>query len=116
MTLQAIGFFLVESSIMESGKGIDEMRSSKPMFELGQIVTTRTIAESVEPSKVASMIRNHVTGDFGILENDDIDMNKAAIKNGDDRILSAYIANGSKIYVITEWDRSYTTVLFANEY
>ena len=92
------------------------MRDSQPLFSLGTIVTTRTIAESVEPEKVASMIRNHATGDFGILENEDIDMNKAAIKNGDDRILSAYVVDGSKVYVITEWDRSYTTVLFANEY
>ena len=92
------------------------MKSSQPLFSLGTIVTTRTIAESVDAAKVANMIRNHATGDFGILEKDDIDMNKAAIKNGDDRILSAYIVNGEKVYVITEWDRSYTTVLFANEY
>jgi len=91
------------------------MRSSTPLFELGQIVTTRTISESVDPKKVASVIRNHVTGDFGILENEDIDANKEAIKQGD-RVLSAYVVDGSKVYVITEWDRSYTTVLFANEY
>ena len=92
------------------------MRSSKPLFDLGQLVTTRTIADSIDPAKVASMIRNHVTGDFGILHNDDIDMNHEAIKSGEDRILSAYVANGQKVYVITEWDRSYTTVLFADEY
>jgi hypothetical protein len=92
-----------------------KMRSSRPLFELGQIVTTRTVSESLEAAKVSSMIRNHVTGDFGILENEDIDANKEAIKHGD-RVLSAYIADGSKVYVITEWDRSYTTVLFADEY
>ena len=91
------------------------MRYSQPLFKLGQIVTTRTVAENLEGSKVASMIRNHVTGDFGILENEDIDANKEAIKHGD-RVLSAYIANGQKVYVITEWDRSHTTVLFADEY
>lgn len=94
------------------------MRSSQPLFQLGQIVTTRTIAESVEPEKVASFIRYHVTCDSSqsCLCNEDLDMNKEAIKNGDDRILSAFMYQGKKVYVITEWDRSYTTVLFADEY
>ena len=101
---------------MGSWKGLMKMNDSQPLFSLGTIVTTRTIAESVDAAKVASMIRSHTTGDFGVLENEDIDANKAAIKNGDDRILSAYVVDGEKVYVITEWDRSYTTVLFANEY
>lgn len=91
------------------------MRSSRPLFELGQIVTTRTIADSVEPSKIAGMIRNHITGDFGILENADIDANKNAIQNGD-RVLSAYMIQGQRIHIITESDRSVTIVLFADEY
>jgi hypothetical protein len=86
------------------------------LFNLGQIVTTRTIADSLEPEKVASMIRKHATGDFGILGNEDIEMNREAIKSNEDRILSAYLVDGVKVYVITEWDRSYTTVLFADEY
>lgn len=92
------------------------MRSSQPLFNLGQVVTTRTIAESLEPEKVANMIRNHVTGDFGVLCNEDIEMNKEAIRTGEDRILSAYVVDGVKVYVITEWNREYTTVLYADEY
>lgn len=97
-------------------KGIDEsMRSSRALFDLGNIVTTKSIADSVEPSKIASMIRNHITGDFGVLCNEDIEANQDAIKNGE-RVLSAYMVNGKKVYIITEWDRSYTTVLYADEY
>ncbi|MDQ0229702.1 hypothetical protein [Metabacillus malikii] len=91
------------------------MRSSRPLFELGQIVKTKSIAENVEPSKIASLIRNHITGDFGILENADIDANKDAIQNGD-RVLSAYMVQGKEVYVITEWDRSHTTVVYADEH
>ncbi len=93
------------------------MRNSKPMFELGQIVTTRTIADDVEPEKIASFIRYHVTLDSSqsCLCNEDLDMNKDAIENGD-RVLSAFMYQGKKVYVITEHDRSYTTVLYANEY
>ncbi|MFZ3591400.1 hypothetical protein ACOI1C_19765 [Bacillus sp. DJP31] len=90
------------------------MRSSRPLFELGQIVKTKSIDESVEPSKIASLIRNHITGDFGILENTYIDDNKDAIQNGE-RVLSAYMVQGKKVYIITEWDRSVTTVLFADK-
>jgi hypothetical protein len=95
--------------------GKKKMRNSKPLFDLGQVVTTRSVAESVDPSKIASMIRNHITGDFGVLENEDIDSNKQAIEQGD-RVLSAYMVQGQKVYVVTEWDRSYTTVLYADEY
>ena len=95
-----------------------KMRYSKPLFELGRIVTTRSIAESVEAAKVSSFIRDHVTCNTSssCLCNEDLDMNKAAIENGDDRILSAFMHMGKKLYVITEWDRSHTTVLFADEY
>jgi ribonuclease BN (tRNA processing enzyme) len=91
------------------------MRNSRALFDLGQIVTTRTVSESIAPEKIATMIRNHITGDFGILENADIDSNHEAIKHGE-RVLSAYMIHGKKIYVITEHDRSATTVLFADEY
>jgi hypothetical protein len=91
------------------------MRNSRPLFDLGQVVTTRSIADSVDPSKIASMIRNHITGDFGVLENEDIDSNKQAIEQGE-RVLSAYMVQGQKVYVVTEWDRSCTTVLYADEY
>jgi hypothetical protein len=99
-------------------KGVIKTRSSQPLFDMGQIVTTRTIAESVEPEKVASFLRDHVTCNTSqsCLCNEDLDMNKAAIKNGDDRVFSAFMHQGKKLYVITEWDRSYTTVLFADEY
>ncbi len=47
------------------------------------------------------------------------DQNDAAVKNGNDRILAAYKNSGPKawkIWIITEWDRSYTTILFPDEY
>jgi hypothetical protein len=92
------------------------MESLEPLFVLGQITVTEGISESLAYEKVHIMIAKHVTGDFGILGNEDIEMNKEAIKSGKDRILSAYLIDGVKVYVITEWDRSYTTVLFADEY
>lgn len=43
-------------------------------------------------------------------------MNDEAIKNGNDRVLAAYETSQGKIYIITEYDRSYTTILFSHEY
>ncbi|WP_036667200.1 MULTISPECIES: hypothetical protein [Bacteria] len=91
------------------------MRNSRALFELGHVVTTRTIADSLEPVKIASLIRQHITGDFGVLDNEDIDSNHEAIKHGE-RVLSAYMVDGEKVYIITEWNREYTTVLYADEY
>ena len=48
---------------------------------------------------------------------DDTKMNDEAVKNGDDRILAVYEDKKyGKIWIITEWDRSVTTILFPSEY
>lgn len=54
--------------------------------------------------------------DWGEMSAEDKRMNDIAVANGNDRILAAYFTSEGKIYIITEWDRSVTTILFANEY
>jgi len=51
---------------------------------------------------------------WGDLDPEDVRANEDALKT-DNRILSAYLTMGRKIFVITESDRSMTTVLFAEE-
>jgi hypothetical protein len=93
------------------------MRSSIPLFELGQVVSTKEIADSLEPIQIATMLKQHITQDTSAfcLCNDDLDLNNKAIQNGD-RVLSAFQTPKGKIYIITESDRSHTTILFADEY
>jgi hypothetical protein len=65
-----------------------------------------------------SCLRRHFSGDWGDLEPEDKNENDLSVKAGF-RILSAYVIPGSqedKIWVITEADRSATTVLFPEEY
>ncbi|MDE6020535.1 MAG: hypothetical protein K2H01_06040 [Ruminococcus sp.] len=51
------------------------------------------------------------------MDDEDKALNDAAVKNGDERIFAAYIdSTGRKIWIITEWDRSATTILFPSEY
>lgn len=89
-----------------------------PRFKLGQTVMTRGVQFMAARGEVnpAQLIRRHLGGDWGDLGAGDKQMNEDAIASGEDRILSAYHVNGEKFYVITEHDRSYTTVLLASEY
>lgn len=50
--------------------------------------------------------------DWGDVPNEDKKMNDSAVKNDDDRIVARY----NDIYIITEYDRSHTTILYTFEY
>lgn len=87
------------------------------LFPLGKLYATPGAIEHLHRAQVLllELIGRHVTGDYGNLCQDDMDMNAQAIESGE-RILSAYQAAGEKIYIITEADRQSTTVLLASEY
>jgi hypothetical protein len=89
------------------------------LFSLGQIVMTRGIADLVAVGKVdvLSLVSRHATGDWGELDAQDKQLNDDAVKSGG-RILSSYCQSPElgKVWIITEWDRSYTTVLLPDEY
>ena len=89
-------------------------------FQLGQVVATRGIKADMDESNlfhnevIASLSRHH-NGDWGVMSEDDKAMNDEALTSGD-RIFSAYETSKGKIWIITEWDRSATTVLYPDEY
>jgi hypothetical protein len=89
-----------------------------PKFSIGQLVATPGALTAVEQSgdNMASYIHRHVQGDWGELCADDILENEFSLQNGL-RLLSAYrLKDGTKIWIITEADRSVTTVLLPEEY
>jgi len=94
----------------------------KTKFKLGQIVMTRAINDDIaDNSKFAKEILKclgrYANADFSDMEyQEDIDRNIAAIKTGDDRIFATYNTSKGKIYIITEWDRSVTTILYPEDY
>lgn len=58
----------------------------------------------------------HASGDRGIVDDDDKKENELSVREGF-RILSAYLTwKGVKIWIITEADRSATTILLPSEY
>ncbi len=95
-----------------------ESRRQTAKFELGQIVATpgalTTLGEhGIDPM---SLVLRHVEGDFGDLDAEDAQSNEFALIS-EARIFSAYnLPKGDRVWVITEWDRSYTTMLLPEEY
>lgn len=90
-------------------------------FKLGQVVITKgvnaRIAESIDFSKFfLESIARYRNCDWGGICNEDRKMNDSAVKNNDDRIVARYNNPHGDIYMITEWDRSVTTILFVHEY
>lgn len=86
---------------------------SNVWFPIGQLVATRGIVDSC--IEVLSLIGRHIKGDWGDLDDEDKQANQRALIDGG-RLFSAYVVDERKVYIITEADRSSTTVLFAEEY
>ena len=86
-------------------------------FEVGQVLITPGAYEELNLRDVAACLMNHVSGDFGIVSEEDKALNEEAIESGEDRILSAYRdRNDVKFWIITDEDRSATTILLPSEY
>ena len=89
----------------------------KALFQLGAVVVTpgakRLMKElGLDP---AHYLARHVTGDWGDLSDDDKKENDFSV-NKMLRILSAYGTGDNKLWIITEADRSVTTILRPDEY
>lgn len=87
---------------------------------LGQIVSTRGVVDHMTESKISQVVLNelitrHQKGDWGDIPEEDREVNEQAVTNGE-RVMSSYMLGDKKIWIITEWDRSVTTVLFPDEY
>ena len=87
-------------------------------FKLGQVVATpgalSAIAESGQTP--AFFLDRHIRGEWGDVDAEDQKANDDALVDGD-RLLSAYkTLKGPRIWIITEADRSSTTILLPDEY
>jgi hypothetical protein len=93
-------------------------RKTPKTFPLGRIVATPGALEAINDSgeTPAKFLGRHATCDWGDVSEDDWQANDEALEQGD-RLLSAYhTANGVKLWIITEADRSATTILLPEEY
>ena len=98
------------------------MTVTKTKFPLGKLVMTAGVIDRVaEDSQfakfVAKSLARHATGDWGDMCQADKVENYLAVETGILRIFSAYEQLPlPKIWIITEGDRSATTILFPDEY
>ena len=91
---------------------------AKEKFQPGRIVATPGALAALEASGEAPVgyLARHITGDWGDVDEHDHRENELSLIHGF-RLLSAYTLNsGTKIWIITEADRSVTTVLLPEEY
>lgn len=87
------------------------------LFDPGQLVATPGALNhlALHDTTPIELIGRHLRGDWGDLGASDRKLNDDAVSGGD-RILSMYAVAAVKLYIVTEWDRSYTTIMLASEY
>ena len=88
------------------------------MLELGQLFATPGALEAFQTNQQTPLefIQRHLNHDWGDLDDHDKHENDYSAEHGL-RILSAYrLKDGTRIWIITEADRSSTTVLLPSEY
>lgn len=89
--------------------------ASTKEIPLGEIVITTNAQRHVSHFAVIAALMRHRQGDWGDVPPEDARLNDDALKNGD-RILSAYYSGKTRFWVITESDRSVTTILLPEDY
>ena len=83
---------------------------------LGQVVATPAALGTLTSPDIVAALRRHASGDWGDVDAEDRAANDEALSDGT-RLLSAYkSADGTRFWVITEADRSVTTVLLPDDY
>lgn len=89
--------------------------------EIGEIVITRKLSDATSDSpkldkEISEAFKKFINCEWGNISSLEKQLNDAAVIEKDSRILAAYKTSAGKVYIITDWDRSKTTILFADEY
>ena len=91
---------------------------SKPLFPLGLLLATPGAVKALKNANQDpfELVNRHQSGDWGQLVEADKLENEFAVKHGF-RIVSRYrLTTGEVLWIITEWNRSVTTLLLPGEY
>ncbi len=87
----------------------------KPKFPLGEVVITANAAQHLDMIAVHEALRRHAAGDWGDICPEDASENELSLKEGF-RLFSVYGTGARRFWIITEADRSVTTVLLPEDY
>jgi hypothetical protein len=90
-------------------------KTSQPKFPLGRVVITANAAQHLSTVAVNDALRRHEAGDWGDIPPEDACGNEVSLKEG--FLLHSAYGNGERrFWVITEDDRSVTTILMPDDY
>ena len=85
-------------------------------FNLGEIVITPAALSYIHDS-AGVLLERHASGDWGTMDPDDCEEMDHSLANGNDQLLmSTFHVDGTEVWVITEHDRSVTTILLPSDY
>ena len=91
------------------------MTDQRIRFQPGTVVATIGATMIATPEQLAALVRRHLSGDWGDVDAEDAKANERAVKWGE-RVLSSYKIGETKLWIITEADRSSTCVMTPGEY
>ncbi len=102
---------------MNQGNDLPCLPEDAPQnFELGKLHITPSAAQALTPDDVIAALARHAQGDWGEVDAEDWQENERSLREGW-RLFSVYkTATGTPFWVITEADRSVTTVLLPSDY
>lgn len=86
-----------------------------PKFPLGRVVITATAAGILDSPAVSEGLKRHASGDWGDICPEDACLNDISVKNGR-RLMSVYGNGDRRFWILTEANRSITTVLMPGDY
>jgi hypothetical protein len=86
-----------------------------PVVDLGLVVLTPGVLRELDEAWVAELLARHQGGVWGDVGAEDRRLNDSALRYGG-RLFSAYDTEAGRVWIITEADRSATTVLLPSEY
>lgn len=85
-------------------------------FQIGRLAATPAVLEEIPQPELMAALKRHMRCDWGNICEADRRANDLALKTGE-RLLSSYKSgSGTKFWIITEGNRSYTTILLPSEY
>ena len=89
---------------------------TQPKFSLGQIVATPNALTNIPNDEILNALSRHVQGDWGTLDAEDLQSNERALRSGGRLFSSYHSSQDVAFWIITECDRSVTTVLLPEDY
>lgn len=84
-------------------------------FSPGIVVHTPSVVSIITHEDMNTLLNRHLKGDWGDIDDEDRDTNEYNLANKG-RLMSSYNMPNGTVWIITERDRSSTTVLLPSDY